>query len=151
MRLSRCDLEMGTFRDRERTVRLVVPFPQWDDFIRLSFDEICTYGATSVQVMRRMSALIADLIPAVPDTRRQALRDWGTRLTATIDRSFVAGEDRQEASIEDWQGLGVPSHVERAAGQGSLAERFNHRHYSRFSASFHTRADIRIGVSVLAL
>ncbi len=118
VRLSRCDLEMGTFRDREGTVRLVVPFPQWDDFIRLSFDEICTYGATSVQVMRRMSALIADLIPAVPDTRRQALRDWGTRLTATIDRSFVAGEDRQEASIEDRQGLGVPSHVERASGSG---------------------------------
>jgi uncharacterized membrane protein len=118
VRLSRCDLEMGTFRDREGTVRLVVPFPQWDDFIRLSFDEICTYGATSVQVMRRMSALIADLIPAVPDTRRRALRDWGTRLTATIDRSFVAGEDRQEASIEDRQGLGVPSHAERVSGSG---------------------------------
>jgi hypothetical protein len=30
--------------------------PSWKDFLRLAFDEVRVYGATSVQVMRRMGA-----------------------------------------------------------------------------------------------
>ena len=48
----------------------MIPFPTWDDLVRLAFNEICFYGATSVQVMRRMNALVADLTKAVPEERR---------------------------------------------------------------------------------
>jgi uncharacterized membrane protein len=86
----------------------VIPFPTWDDLLRLAFDEICACGATSVQVMRRMNALVADLILAVPDERRPALTYWDGRLKATIARSFPDGEERLDAMKEDRQGLGVP-------------------------------------------
>jgi len=108
LRLGRCQLEIGNFRDGEGKLRLVIPFPSWEDLLRLAFDEICTCGATSVQVMRRMNALVTDLKNAVPEERRPALRYWDSRLKATIARSFPDSEERLEASREDRQGLGVP-------------------------------------------
>jgi uncharacterized membrane protein len=108
LRLGQCQLEIGGFRDGDGNLRLVIPFPAWDDLLRLSFDEICSCGATSVQVMRRMNALVSDLVPAVPDERRPPLRHWAARLKATIARSFADGEERMEASQEDRQGLGIP-------------------------------------------
>jgi hypothetical protein len=61
-----------------------------------------------VQVMRRMNALISDLLPAVSEQRRPALKYWGIRLKATIERSFADSEERTEASQRDRQGLGAP-------------------------------------------
>jgi len=108
LRLGQRHLEIGTYRDSDGKLRLVVPFPTWDDLIRLAFDEICAYGATSVQVMRRMNALVADLTQAVPEVRCPTVKYWDTRLKATIARSFADSEERMEASKEDRQGLGVP-------------------------------------------
>ncbi len=108
LRLGQRHLEIGSFRDRKGKLRLVVPFPTWDDILRLAFDEICSYGATSVQVMRRINALVADLTLAVPEERRPALRYWDARLEAIITRSFPDTEERLEAMQEDRQGLGTP-------------------------------------------
>jgi uncharacterized membrane protein len=108
LRLGQRQLEIGTFSDSDGELRLVVPFPTWDDLVRLALDEICACGATSVQVMRRMNALVADLALAVPVERRATLEYWGRRLKASIARSFAEGEERTEASREDRQGLGVP-------------------------------------------
>jgi uncharacterized membrane protein len=55
-------LEIGEVRDREGILRLVVPHPTWEDFLRLVFEEIRLCGATSVQLMRRMRAMISYLI-----------------------------------------------------------------------------------------
>lgn len=101
-------LDIGECHDGDGKLRLVVPSPGWEDFVRLAFDEIRSYGATSVQVTRRMTALLADLISALPDGRRAALRYWQQRLQDTITRSFVDAEEKMEASLEDRQGLGSP-------------------------------------------
>ena len=114
LRLGQRHLEIGTYRDSNGKLRLVVPFPTWDDLLRLAFDEICAYGATSVQVMRRMNALVTDLSLAVPEERRLDLKYWNGRLKATIARSFADSEQKMEALKEDRQGLGVPRHHNRA-------------------------------------
>ncbi len=109
LRLGRCaSLEIGIVRSRDGEVRLVVPCPAWEDFLCLAFDEIQFYGASSIQVMRRMNALIADLISLLPEKRNTALRGWERRLQATIERSFADAEEKLEASMEDRQGLGIP-------------------------------------------
>ena len=108
LRLGQRYLEIGRYRDSDGKLRLVVPFPTWDDLLRLAFDEICFYGATSVQVMRRMNALVSDLGRAVPKERRPALEFWDARLKAVIARSFADSEERLEASKQDRQGLGAP-------------------------------------------
>jgi uncharacterized membrane protein len=107
LRLGRRRLEIGAFQDVTGRLRVVVPFPSWDDFVRLAFGEISAYGATSVQVMRRMHALIADLIAAVPLERRAALEEWHTHLKRSVVVSFANADDRTAALIEDRQGLGV--------------------------------------------
>jgi uncharacterized membrane protein len=106
LRLGRRRLEIGAFHDVHGNLRLLINFPAWEDFLRLAFDEIRYYGATSTQVMRRMKALVSDLITVLPEERRVALNYWHVRLQATIDRSFPDSEDKLDASAEDRQGLG---------------------------------------------
>lgn len=107
VRLSRRRLELGTYADAQGQVRVVIPFPTWDDFLSLAFNEICDYGATSVQVMRRMNALLNDLLAAAPVERRETLRRWKLRLYASIKKHFEDPDDQQRALIADRQGLGV--------------------------------------------
>ena len=108
LRLGRRRLDIGQIRDGSGALRVVVPMPTWDDFIVLAFDEIRYCGATSVQVMRRMRALAADLIQALPPERHPALLRYRERLDATIAKSFGDAEDKKDALVEDRQGLGVP-------------------------------------------
>jgi uncharacterized membrane protein len=108
LRLGNRRLEIGALRDRAGALRLVVSYPAWDDFLMLAFDEIRYCGATSVQVMRRMKALAADLIRALPPERHESLRYIQRRLDVTIAASFQDAEEKQEASVEDRQGLGIP-------------------------------------------
>ena len=107
-RLGSRRLEIGAIRDSEGKLRLVIPHPAWEDFLLLAFEEIRFYGATSVQVIRRMKALVYDLILALPEERRKPLQHYQQRLDATIAKSFENTEDRQQVSIEDRQGLGSP-------------------------------------------
>jgi uncharacterized membrane protein len=107
LRLGGRRLEIGAFRDSDGKLRLVVPFPTWDDFLRLALDEIRSYGATSVQVMRRLKALVTDLISILPEERHAALKHWDERLQATIARSFSDTEETLEAAVGDRQGLGI--------------------------------------------
>jgi uncharacterized membrane protein len=113
LRLGSRRLEIGAFRDHEARVRVLVLFPSWEDFLRLAFDEIRFYGATSVQVMRRMKALVNEMIAVLPKERHAALFHWQERLQSSIDNSFGDLQDRLDASTEDRQGLGI-------AGRGKV-------------------------------
>ena len=106
IRLGRRRLEIGAFFDAGGSLRLLIAFPAWEDFLHLAFDEIRFYGATSIQVMRRMKALVSELISVLPEERRPALRHWQERLLLTVERSFGDQEDKLAASVEDRQGLG---------------------------------------------
>ena len=106
IRLGRRRLEIGSFRDGQGQIRVLVAFPKWEDFLRLAFDEIRFYGATSVQVMRRMKALIIEMLSVMPEERRPALKYWEERLRSTVIHSFADSEDILNASSEDQQGLG---------------------------------------------
>jgi uncharacterized membrane protein len=52
-RLGQRALDDVRVRDDDGIVRLTYATPNWEDFLRLSFDEIRLYGANSVQVIRR--------------------------------------------------------------------------------------------------
>lgn len=110
LRIGNRRLEIGAIRDKDAELRVVIPFPNWDDFLLLAFDEIRLYGAQSVQVMRRMKALVSELISALPEERHAALGYWQERLQSTVDRSFGDVRDKLDASTEDRQGLGITRH-----------------------------------------
>jgi uncharacterized membrane protein len=108
IRLSGRQLERSAFRDGNGVVRRMVPSPAWVDLLRLALDEICACGATSVQVMRRMAALISALSTIAPEERRSSIREWEARVQLTVARSFASADERSEASTADRQGLGAP-------------------------------------------
>jgi uncharacterized membrane protein len=107
LRLGRSHLELGHYLDQQGALRLVIPFPTWDDFLRLALDEIRYCGASSVQVTRRMMALIKNLLTILPAERHAALRHWERRVQGTIARTFEDAEEKKEAAVADRQGLGV--------------------------------------------
>jgi uncharacterized membrane protein len=113
-RLGQRRLEIGGFRDNAGTLRVVAEFPSWDDFLHLGFEEILAYGAKSVQIMRRMKALVADLLAVLPPKRHVALKYWHERLQTSIGRSFEDAEEKISASAEDRQGLGITRYSESA-------------------------------------
>ena len=82
-------------------------FPTWEDFLWLAFGEIHAYGASSLQVMRRLHALVGDLKDIVPGERRAGLEYWQARLRASVALHFSDAEERAVASRADRQGLGV--------------------------------------------
>ena len=107
LRLGRCNLDIDAVCDDAGQLRVVVPFPDWEDFLRLGLDEVRFYGSTSVQVMRRMNALIQNLLEVLPPDRHPALRHWEERLEGTVERSFSDRTEKQDASVADRQGLGI--------------------------------------------
>jgi len=107
IRLGHRQLDIGNYCDAQGVLRLVVPFPTWDDVLRLALDEIRYCGANSVQVMRRMNALINNLLTVLPAVRHPSLRHWEERLQGTVERSFKDADEKQDASVADRQGLGI--------------------------------------------
>ena len=107
LRLGRVDLAGGRVRDERGSLRLVFPVPKWEDFLVLAFDEIRYCGASSIQVMRRMRALLQDLKEHVPPERRAALQRYLERVDNGIRRTFEDDDDRKDALEEDRQGLGL--------------------------------------------
>jgi uncharacterized membrane protein len=107
LRLGRRSLSAGRSFDSQGKLRLVFPVPSWEDFLVLAFDEIRFYGANSIQVMRRMRALLQDLMDHVPEARRPALAKYLERVDKGIRRSFEDVDDRKDALEEDRQGLGL--------------------------------------------
>jgi uncharacterized membrane protein len=100
--------------DRHGRLRLVFPVASWDDFLVLSFDEIRYCGASSIQVMRRMRALLRDLASQVPEERHPALSRHLERIDNGIRRTFADQDDCSDALDADRQGLGLSS--EQRAG-----------------------------------
>jgi uncharacterized membrane protein len=121
LHLGRRRLEIGAFRDGAGSLRLAVPFPDWEDFLMLALEEIRHYGAQSKHVMRRMTALLADLLDGVPAERRRAVRREQERLETVIARSFPDHDEMALAGVEDRQGIGSPRRRHRvgAAHRGA--------------------------------
>lgn len=100
-------LTPGLARDEGGTARLRYPTPTWEDFLDIAIDETRQFGATSVQVTRRLRALLEGLGEAVPAPRRAAVEAKLALLDAGADRAFADPGDRASAAASDRQGLGA--------------------------------------------
>jgi len=87
--------------------RLIVRTPTWGDLVDLGLDEIGQFGARSIQVARRMRALIADLLERVPPARRPALQAKLDALDDELDEAFPHPALRATAATADPLGLGL--------------------------------------------
>lgn len=102
------DLDGSFARDEGGQVRLVWRSPRWDDLLDLAFEEIREYGASSVQICRRLRAVLEDLLASTPDVRHAAIDAHQRRLDATLRSAFPEGSlERETALVADRTGLGL--------------------------------------------
>ena len=85
---------------------LVLPERSWEEYLALGVTEIREYGSSSIQVMRRMRAMLEDLRREIPTERRAAVDDELARLDAAVRRSFSESADLDRALLADPQGMG---------------------------------------------
>jgi uncharacterized membrane protein len=101
------DLEAPFVCDRGGTVRVSWPAPDWGDLLGLAFDEIRAYGASSVQICRRLRAALNDLRGSTPQVRHRLIDDHLERLDAAVELAFAVGSpDLPLARQTDRMGLG---------------------------------------------
>jgi uncharacterized membrane protein len=86
---------------------VVIPVRTWEQYITLGVTEIREYGATSIQVMRRMRAMLEELREDVRPEHRSAVEEELTRLDATVAATFGSSPDLDRARVADTQGIGA--------------------------------------------
>ena len=101
-----------TFRDTEGTPRLLMPGRTWTDYLTLAVTEIREYGCSSIQVVRRLRAILEDLQESVRPEHRPAVDTEIAKLDATIAAGFAGSVDIDQARARDRQGIGGPAATE---------------------------------------
>ena len=117
-------LDNEKVRDDAGRVRLIYRTPDWEDFVVLAVTEIRQFGATSIQIARRLRAMLEDLIATLPAERAEPLRQELKVLKKSAERFFQEPEDRALADESDAQGMGGTKDV--GQGPSELEPEFDH-------------------------
>src|SRR5262249_2739042 len=99
-------LASGRERDSRGQLRLVYRTPDWEDFVHLAVTEIRQYGDDSIQIMRRLRAMMENLVQTLPERRAPMLRLELGLLQAAAKRMFADLYDQSLAETGDLQGMG---------------------------------------------
>jgi uncharacterized membrane protein len=99
-------MDEGLVRDTDGRLRLVYWTPNWEDYVQLAITEIRHYGSESIQIARRLQAMLENLIQTLPEERAPQLRQELNLLRRSIVRFFHEPEDMALAVVSDSQGVG---------------------------------------------
>lgn len=99
-------LRTDEFADAGGQLRLIFRTPNWENFVHLAFREIRMCGAGSLQVVRRLHAMIDNLKQTLPGQRHAALQIELDLLNRAAARHFNFSEDLTLARVPDSQGMG---------------------------------------------
>jgi uncharacterized membrane protein len=99
-------LAEGCEADRNGQVRLLYRTPDWEDFLQLGTTEIRMYGDDSIQVQRRLRAMLEDLIATLPERRARIMHKELALLATSSKRAFLDLDDQELAESGDLQGIG---------------------------------------------
>lgn len=113
-------LDDERIRDRNGRLRLVYRTPDWEDFVYLAVTEIRQFGGTSIQIARRLRAMLENLIQTLPQERAAVLRQELSLLNRSAERFFAEPEDRALADVSDSQGVGGKQRRSAWTPQGPL-------------------------------
>jgi uncharacterized membrane protein len=111
--VGRRQLRGETIRDQKGQRRVILRTPNWEDFVHVACVEIASCGANSVQIARRLRAMIENAIESLPAHRHAALEQQLERLDRMLTSLYPLPEDLALARVPDPQGLGGSSHPAR--------------------------------------
>jgi uncharacterized membrane protein len=87
---------------------VVLPLQRWEDYLTLGVTEIREYGASGIQVMRALRAMLEDLREDVCAPHRAAVEEELARLDSTLAANWANSVDLDRAAVADRQGMGGP-------------------------------------------
>lgn len=93
--------------DAHGHIRLVLPGRDWENYLQLAVCEIRDYGSSSVQICRRLRALLDDLCDSLPSPQHPALHTELRLLHESTEREFPDTARRSIAQCADRQGIGA--------------------------------------------
>ena len=96
-------------RDSQGQIRVLFRTPDWEDFVHMATTEIRQYGRDSIQVQRRLRAMLKDLIETLPSERAPVLQKELALLKSSSTRAFPDLDDQSLAQWGDPQGIGGSS------------------------------------------
>ena len=96
------------------TTGVIMPVRTWPDILLLAVTEIREYGGGSIQVVRRLHALLDELRDLVLPENQAAVDEQLRRLEATIAEGFGTSIDLDLARDRDAQGIGGPTREREA-------------------------------------
>jgi uncharacterized membrane protein len=108
---------------RDDRTGIVIPVRGWSGYLALGLTEIREYGASSIQVMRRMRAVLEDLREQVLPQHRLAVDDEISRLDATVASRWGDSVDLDRARCADEQGIGGRVLADQASAGTGVAGR----------------------------
>jgi uncharacterized membrane protein len=111
----------GRVADGSGTTRLLLPVVTWEGYVRLAVDELRLGAADSMQVMRRLQAMLRDLLDVAPPERRPPLEEQLRLLEEAYTQHFAADADRRAAATPDQQGIGSGEDVAESDGSYAAA------------------------------
>ncbi len=94
------------YRDEANELRLVMPAHRFEDYLSLGVTEIRVYGASSIQVMRRLRAALLELETSVSPEYVPAVTAELELLGVTAAAAFGETPDAERALCADRQGIG---------------------------------------------
>jgi uncharacterized membrane protein len=92
--------------DQSGQLRVIFRTPNWEDFVHLAFSEIRSCGSRNLQIVRRLRAMIDNLIQTLPAQCHPSLQQQLSLLDRDITQNFPYPEEVALARIADSQGLG---------------------------------------------
>ena len=104
--VGRRNLRTDNITDESGKLWVIFRTPNWEDFVNLACTELRRYGADSIQVVRRLRAMIENLIRTLPEDRHAALQAQLALLDHTIKAIYSLPEELALARATDSQGLG---------------------------------------------
>ena len=99
-------LAEGREANRDGQIRLVYRTPNWEDFVLLGTTEVRQYGRDSIQVQRRLRAMLKDLVETLAPRRAPVLQKELALLATSSKRTFPDLDDQNLAEFGDLQGIG---------------------------------------------
>ena len=96
-------------RDELGRLTLVGPAPDWEQFLSLGVTEIRMYGGESIQVVKRLRAMLEGLADVVRPEHRLAVAGELASLEATVFEHFADSPDLGRAHVPDQRGWVGPS------------------------------------------
>jgi uncharacterized membrane protein len=107
------NLRTDEILDKSGNMRVFIRTPNWEDFVSLAFSEIRRCGSNNLQIVRRLRAMIENLVRTLPKHRHQALHQELSLLDREIEKHFSNREELALARVADSQGLGGHSGLTR--------------------------------------